>query len=523
MATITLVKDRMVLKSRVRVPAELEPYQRDRVTYSFPLCGDIIRRLMAAIPNLSIDDDLMEAFGEISRKQKETLGIARMDDFDLPYTRLYPYQRVGVAWLNSVGRGILADEQGLGKTVTAVSAARLADPKKALIVCPNSKKDDWARHAEEWIPGADVTILEGEASHREEILRNWKSGYLVCNYTIACMHHKDMKTVNLVIVDEAHKMRNRKTDLFKAMRRITSKSKHVILVTASPTVNEAGDLWTLLYLCDPKRFSSYWGFVYRFCDISHNGFGVEVGGLLENERKNLERMLSPYILMREGMLELPDMKYRTVSFELEGVHRELYRSLEDEHLARYKGQEVKALTELSLITRLRQMVLHPGLLFDNYEGNGKLDTLREVIEERPGKVVVFTHYSKLVDMTVDYLEGHGIRSVGYTGSLNDESRREALHEFRQGDAQVIVMTHGVGGEGLDLVEADRVIMLELAWHPAGNAHAVRRILRHGQTSDTVETIVINTPGSIEDDIFAIIQDKKEVTIQEIMRRRQSNE
>lgn len=68
-----------------------------------------------------------------------------------------------------------------------------------------------------------------------------------------------------------------------------------------------------------------------------------------------------------------------------------------------------------------------------------------------------------------------------------------------------------------------MIMLELAWHPAGNAHAVRRILRHGQTSDTVETIIINTPGSIEDDIFAIIQDKKEVTIQEIMRRRQSNE
>jgi len=62
-------------------------------------------------------------------------------------------------------------------------------------------------------------------------------------------------------------------------------------------------------------------------------------------------------------------------------------------------------------------------------------------------------------------------------------------------------------------------MLELAWHPAGNEHAVRRILRHGQKSSNVETIILNVAGSVEDDIISIVMEKREVTIQEILKRR----
>lgn len=509
----------MILKSRARVPTELEPYKKDGGTYSFPICGDIIRRLKNAIPDLSIDEDLMVEFRAIAKRQRESLILAQSNDSDVPYPNLYPYQRVGVAWLNSVGKGILADEQGLGKTVTAVNAARMANPKKGLIICPNSKKDDWSRHVKVWIPGAKVEILEGTADERGSILKNWEEGYLVCNYTIASIYYKDMKSVNLIIVDEAHKMRNRKTDIFNAVKRLSKNAKNLVLVTASPTVNVAGDLWTLLYLCDPKRFSSYWGFMYRFCEISNNGFGIEVGGIREGERENLQRMISPYIIKRDGMLSLPDMKYRTVNHELKGVHKELYDSLDMTDIATYNGKTIQALTDLSKITRLRQLALHPGLVFEGYTGESKLDSLVGIIEERPGKVVIFTHYAELVKLAVDHLNKDGIESVGYTGSMNDATRTESLNRFRKGSARAIVLTHGVGGEGLDLVEADRVIMLELAWHPAGNEHAVRRILRHGQKSSNVETIILNVAGSVEDDIISIVMEKREVTIQEILKRR----
>ena len=511
-------QSRMILKSKIPAPAELEPYRRRDGSYSFPICGDIVRRLMAAFPNINIDDDLREELRGVAQWQREALALAGRDDFDLPYTDLYPYQRVAVAWLSFVQRGILADEQGLGKTVMAVTAAREVSPRKALIICSNSKRGDWLDHVQQWIPGAQAQILEGDKAQRLEILKSWE-GYLVCNYKIASIHSRDIKGADLVIVDEAHKMRNKDTDTFQAVRRISKPAKHLYLVTASPTVNMAGDIWTLLHLCDPKRFSSYWGFIFRFCEVTDDGYGLKVGGIRDGERENLERMISPYMLMRDGMLGLPDPTYRVVEFTLDGIQQYLYEELDEEGKAEYGDQTVRALTDLSLITRLRQVALHPGLIFEGYKGPSKLDVLESIVRERDGKVVMFTHYASLAHMAAIELCERGIDAVCYTGDMSNGDRAYHLDEFRNGNAQVIVLTHGVGGEGLDLVEADRAVFLELAWHPAGNKHALRRILRHGQSSEEVEIILVQVPDSIEDHIRDIVNDKERVTIEEIMRRR----
>ena len=83
---------------------------------------------------------------------------------------------------------------------------------------------------------------------------------------------------------------------------------------------------------------------------------------------------------------------------------------------------------------------------------------------------------------------------------------------------MLLATHGTGGEGLNLIEADRVIFLDLAWHPAGNRHAQYRIIRPGQKAAQVEIIVIHSVDTIEDHISDIIRDKRKVTIEEIMSR-----
>jgi SNF2 family DNA or RNA helicase len=105
-----------------------------------------------------------------------------------------------------------------------------------------------------------------------------------------------------------------------------------------------------------------------------------------------------------------------------------------------------------------------------------------------------------------------------TGELNDKQRAQALAWFKSGEARVMVLTHGTGGEGLQLVEADRAVFLDLAWHPAGNVHAAKRINRHGQKSDKTEIIIIHSVKTVEDHVRDIISEKRPVTIGEILRR-----
>ena len=200
----------------------------------------------------------------------------------------------------------------------------------------------------------------------------------------------------------------------------------------------------------------------------------------------------------------------------------IYREMEDTMTADFEGDSVETSTVLSNITRLRQICIHPGLIFSSYCGESKLDVLAEVISERPGKVVVFTNFAALASLAEKRLKSFGIKARAFTGEMTHKRRAEVLRDFKSGDVQVMIVTHKTGGEGLNLTEADRAVFLDLAWHPAGNKHAARRILRIGQTSDSVEIVAIHAEGSIEDHIEAIIREKGEVVLEELVRRYQES-
>ena len=513
---LRLQKDRMILRGDDPAPWELRTFRRKDGSHSFPICGDIYRRLRSSMA-LTVDDDLKVAFLDIARGQRLAMEAASLEDCDIPGGEgLRPYQRTGAQWLCLVKRGVLADEQGTGKTVTALTAARLAAPTRALILCSNSKKQDWGDHAREW-GGAPVAVLHGGPSRRDQALEEWKEGYLVAGYGTASAHLEDLQgRVDLVIVDEAHTLRNKDTRLFSAIRAITRRAEYVFLLTASPTVNKLTDLWPLLDICDPKRFSSYWGFVYRFCEVEDDGYGLKVGGIRPGEEGNVQRIMKPYVLHREGMLDLPACRHRVHPYRMSSEQADLYQCMKRDGTATLGGEVAVALSDLSLITRLRQMAIHPGLVFEGYQGPSKLDALLEVVQERGTKAIAFTQFAAVADRAAALLSGHGIEALAYTGAMSEQQRNAAEAAFRRGSAQVLILTHGVGGEGLNLVEAERVIFIDLAWHPAGNLHALKRILRIGQTSADLEAVYLLAEGTIENHVWAIVRGKRPVTIEALM-------
>ena len=523
MSTLSLSKKRMILRSEGNhVPKELMQFRKERNLWNFPACEDIVRRITNADENVIISEDLSaRLFADYDNQQM--LERIKSNE-DLPGRQdLMSHQRVAVRWLTAIKRGILGDAQGLGKTVMTIVAAKEFGPRRTIVVVPEAKIVDWADHIDRWIDEKAIK-LTGSQDDRTLALAQWYSegGYIVMNFKVMQMHLEDLLKglgeKDLLIVDEAHKLRNRKTGIHKAAKKISRRTGGVFLLTASPTVNAVEDIWAQLSIIDPDRFGSFWGFVYRFCNVSDDGFGLKINGLKFGEEEALRQMLSPYIIRREDELELAELKYRQVKRQMTGTQARLYKDMAEDNVCSYKRQEITAWDGLAQITRMRQLALSPALIFKDYNGPSKLDSLVAVVNECPGQVVVFANYAKLVNLAVRKLKDSGISAVAISGELASGQREEALNEFKSGEARVIVLTHGTGGEGLDLVEANRAIFLEYAWHPAGNEHAAKRIHRYGQLSDDVEVIFIHTVDSIEDHILGLIQEKKKVTIKELLQR-----
>lgn len=505
----------MALTGITRVPPKETGVDHADLESAHPaLDPDIVRRLLAWDPSIEVGYSLQDRLHQMAVEASHLASIAEQADCE-GNPLLFPIQRVGSEWLVQAKRVILADEQGVGKTVEACDAVRRIQPIRGVVICSNAKVRDWMNHLAEWAdrPSAHLT---GDKGKRNKMLDYWSSGFIVCNYKVATLHKARLAKADLVILDEAHKIRNRNASVTKAVRGIANHAEYAFCLTASPTVNSAVDIWPLLNICDRDRFRSFWSLAYRYHRIVDSGYGLAIERTIKEEELGaFQEILSRYVLHRPLEMDLK-IKNRVVIHRLKGPQKALYDSMVSDSVAEWDGVEVEADFEVAKVTRKRQLALHPKLCFPTYEGPSKLDTLLDVVNESSSQAVVFTNYSELAELTRDFLLDQGVSAVALHGSLPDAVATAALSDFQQGDVQVLVVTHGTGGEGLNLVEAARVIYLELAWHPTGNRHARSRIIRHGQQAPEVEIVAIKSVGTIEDHIWDIVREKRAVTLEELV-------
>ena len=519
MEIISTTRGRATIKGLTsRPPPTIGVTYADEGGISFPLCPDIIRRLVNWGEEITIHPVVMENL-RMQRQRRDGARRSLTEDVRNGYMPegMWPYQITGANWLSFQRRGILADEQGMGKTIMALVAAERCMPYKRadtqiLILCSNRKKQDWLEHINQWVPHR-AAVIENDLE-----IEDWpEAEYLICNYTQAIHSVKALSRCHVLIADEAHIARNRKTQVFGALKKIAGKFKPVFLLTATPNLNRSYDIWALLHLCDPERFTSFWSFAHRFCSVVGNGFGVEVGDVREEEQERLDDLTRQYMLARHK--NPSGISRRRVRYEMPEDQARLYTEMfNHQRIVRGGIEQVAAETKLAWITRLRQLAVHPGLVLEDYRGPSKVDALIPLLRERDTKAVVFVKQSRLAQLAQKRLTEEDISSVVLHGSQTPGKQQGVLEEFQTGAAQVLLCTHGTGGEGLNLVEADRVIFLELAWHPGGNQQAQNRIDRPGQTSDHIEAIVIHVPNTIEDYIWDIVKDKQKVTSEGVYER-----
>ena len=190
--------------------------------------------------------------------------------------KLRPYQAEGVAFLEAREGALLADSCGLGKTRQALGSCRefpvvVVGPKIAV-----RERGVWLAEIREFFPDAEVHTLVG----REQTPLPLVDIYLV-NYDI--LHHRWGQFLKMpigtLILDEAHKIRNRKSQRAQAVLALSGCAKIVYALTATPMPSRPANLWTLLHCINAGAWGAYWEFTQRYADARPNDYGWQAKGL----------------------------------------------------------------------------------------------------------------------------------------------------------------------------------------------------------------------------------------------------
>lgn len=426
---------------------------------------------------------------------------------------LHRYQIEGVHRLVR-GNLLLTDEMGLGKTVQVAVALRWLKPKRCLIVCPKSMINTWLEELEKWYPGGGF--------------ERWKSLHLpaenpvvrlVTNYENVPM---ESLSWDILVVDEAHKIKNRKAMRSISVRLNAKKCEKVWLLTGTPILNSVEEIWHLAWLIDRKAFSSRWRFIEEWCNTglsswSHSGIKV-LPGVKQGREEEFARMLAPYMLRRTKVdvgLQLPPVTVQEHWLDMTELQALYHRGCMTE--LKIGIETLEPLTIKNMLTRTlyaRRCAVSPMCLGVG-EGGAKFEALADLLEGCDDRVVVFSQWKDPLFKFVDQYMKCGGANTGYKrncyflhGDMSEVARTKEINSWKTSKVPgVLFATLGTGGVGLTLTESATAIFLDESWVPAETEQAIARLNRIGQTRPiTVHKLICKK--SIEETVYKVLGNKQ---------------
>jgi len=475
--------------------------------------------LSALVPRIQVNDS-SDRSASIRERLRE-LEPGPLADTDLP-RHLRPYQRAGASWLhhlftNRVG-GILADAMGLGKTHQALALLRLAlgSGQPCLVVCPASVLPHWQDKIDEFYPEVDYAVHYGPGRRlpdRADII-------LLTTYGVMLQDIDLLENIpfSAVIFDEIQHLKNTANKTSKAARRLRFAT--CFGLSGTPIENSLSDLKAVMDQCLPGLLGSNAWF--------HRTYVEPVEERRDKQRlADLRRLISPFILRRkkdEVLTELPavidDLRHCRLSAEQVDLYRQVIEADGQSVLsaALDRSAPVPHMGFLAVVQRLKQICNHPVLLAGGTDyrafRSGKWELFKEIISECMDaglKVVVFSQYTKMLDLIERYLDDEAIPWQGLRGADSQKKRKSSIDSFNNDpDTRVFCASLLAGGTGIDLTGAQAVIHYDRWWNPAREEQATARVHRFGQKA-AVQVFKFITSGTIEEKIHEIIIRKRDIS------------
>ncbi|SEN36540.1 DEAD/DEAH box helicase [Lihuaxuella thermophila] len=422
------------------------------------------------------------------------------------------------------GRAILADEVGLGKTIEAGLILKeyviRGLVKNALILVPSSLVLQWTRELNQKFQ------IPAVAQKKEWM---WDK----CDFIVASLDtakrdpHRQYvlsKHYDLLIVDEAHKLKNRRTKNWQFVNQL--QKKYCLLLTATPVQNEMNELYNLVTLLKPGQLGNESRFQSDYVA------GKRKAKNEEQLREEISRVLIRN-RRRDSNLNLTRRIVKTIPIQLSPAERALYEGITQFVRSRYQSHAADLKSMLALLVLQKEVcssrdavfhtlfklfqrgeqgketlspeVAHLAELLRAVTSSSKVDTAIKLIKEiSPDKVIVFTEYRATQDMLIRELAKEGIHAVPYRGGFN-RNKKDWMMELFQKRAQVMVATEA-GGEGINLQFCHHIINFDMPWNPMRVEQRIGRVHRLGQKSD-VHIYNFATENTIEEHIIWLLHEK----------------
>lgn len=420
-------------------------------------------------------------------------------------------------------RTLLASEMGLGKSVQAL----LATEGRTLIISPAMSVHGgvWRNEIAKWVPWREADIIV--VPYTSLLARSGRNveGHVKPEYA---------GPWDSIIMDEAHAIKNRKAKWAKPIEQLCRDAGSVRMLTGTPIKNFAPELFMLLRVlrpedCKPRGLlASYWRwvqtwFVVMETDIrTRNGVikTTEINGLIAGDTPeaweafydaNLGSLLRRHL--RDDVLpDLPPLTRQVIECPMTAAQAKAYRGLKKKFVAEMPDGALKvAWNSGAKSTIIDRCATGLGIMDDGISvpldgESGKLDVLRELLDDRVRPTLVFGWFRQSVEAAAVVARAMGRRTAVIHGGTTPQTRGAIVDAFQGGHLDVLVGSLATMAESLTLTAADCVIMLETSWQPSKNEQAARRIHRMGQErACTLYDLV--TPGTIDQHKRALLAAK----------------
>jgi superfamily II DNA or RNA helicase len=469
---------------------------------------------------------------ELGRRLRDFRGIETVPSPCGLRGELRPYQARGVDWLQFLRAfglsGILADDMGLGKTVQALTHLLVEKEagrgdRPSLLVAPTSLMGNWRREAQRFTPDLRVVVLHG-ADRQQHFAQIGDADLVITTYPLLLRDGAALTAhdYHYLVLDEAQAVKNPRAKAARVVREICA--RHRLCLTGTPMENHLGELWAQFdflmpgFLGDAATFTARWRRPIE--KVGDDGL-----------RERLARRVAPFLLRRtkgEVAAELPPKTeiLRTVPLGerqatlYESIRLAMERKVREAIAA--QGLARSHITILDALLKLRQTCCDPRLLplkqAAGVKSSAKLELLMDLVPEQLAegrRILLFSQFTRMLALIEEALAERRIGYTKLTGQTRD--REAAIDRFRRGEVDLFLISLKAGGVGLNLTEADTVILYDPWWNPAVEAQAADRTHRIGQDKP-VFVYKLLTEATVEEKILAL-QEKKRALVAGITRPR----
>ncbi len=434
---------------------------------------------------------------------------------------LYPYQAEGVLFAVRAGRTLIGDEMGLGKTIQAIAAAEILarhfGVSKVLVICPTSLKYQWQSEIARF-SGRDSRVIAGGRAKRQK-------EYALDDFCKITNYEKlqpDLDLIaawapELVIVDEAQRVKNWNTIAARALKRIDS--PYSVVLTGTPLENKLEELISIVQFVDQHRLGPTWKLLHEHQVKDESGRVTGYTGL-----EKIGQTLAPVMIRRrksEVLTQLPertDQNLLVPMTELQMTYHQENAEIVTKIVQRWRKMKFlsdKDQRRLTCALQNMRMSCNSTYLLDQESDHGvKADELAalfdDLFEQPDAKAVVFSQWTRTHDIVIRRLEARGIGYVSFHGGVPSEKRPALVERFRDDPDCRVFLSTDAGATGLNLQHASTLVNMDLPWNPALLEQRIARIHRMGQKRP-VQIVNFVAKGTIEEGMLSVLAFKRSLS------------